>query len=169
MDDPIRELRKRQALTPYNPESWHDTLSSSKPFERYLNLLFSLQLGFDVGICHIYQSYTPSNDNLSLSVHNTLYREIVGNEFNRKRYIGPCSREQVESLIGPFHSSPLSLIPKAGTPGKYRVIHNFSYPNRPSSDIQLINYTIDPTMFQCTWETFVTMSNILWHLPEGSE
>jgi hypothetical protein len=163
------ELRKRRALTPYDPESWYHALSSSRLLERYPNLPISLQLGFDVGIRRIYQSYTPSNDSLSISVHNTLYREIVENEFNRKRYIGPCSREQVESLIGPFQSSPLSLIPKPGKPGKYRAIHNFSYPNKPSPIVQSINYTIDPTMFPCTWGTFATMSNILWHLPEGAK
>jgi hypothetical protein len=174
-DEPITELRnalelrKCRALTPYDPESWHDALSSSKLLERYPSLPLSLQLGFDLGIRRIHQSYTPNNDDLSLSVHNTLYREIVENEFNRKRYIGPCSRKQVELLIGPFHSSPLSLIPKPGKPGKYRAIHNFSYPNKPSLDTQSINYTIDPTMFPCTWGTFATMSNIIWHLPEGSQ
>ena len=175
VDSPIMELksalelRKRQALMPYDPKRWHDALSSSRLLNRYLNIPMSLRLGFDLSICRIYQSYTPSNDNLSLSFHNSLYREIVENEFNWKRYIGPCSREQVKLLIGPFQSSPLSLIPKLGKPGKYRAIHNFSHPNKPSLNIQSINYTINPTMFPCTWGTFATMCNILWHLPKGSE
>ena len=40
-------------------------------------------------------------------------------EFKRGRYIGPCTCQEVESLIGPFQSSPLSLIPK---PSKFRPI-----------------------------------------------
>ena len=34
---------------------------------------------------------------------------------------------EVEALIDPFQSSPLSWVPKAGKPGKYCAVHNFSF------------------------------------------
>src|SRR5205823_3345180 len=82
---------------------------------------------------------------------------------------GPCSCDEVEALIGPFQSSPLSLVPKPGKPGKFHAVHNFSYHHIPSLNISSINYTINSNMYPCTWCTFSTICYTIHNLPPGSQ
>src|SRR5277367_5320415 len=162
------ELRKNQALTPYRVEAWQSMLLRCNLYVKYPTLVHSLRNGFDAGIRPIYTTFTPPNGPTLLS-HPEAYQEMVSNEFKKGHYIGPCTRREVEALIGPFQSSPLSLVPKPGKPGKYRAVHNFSHPHNPSPPIYSINYTIDSSLYPCSWGTFATMCNILWHLPPGSQ
>ena len=76
--------------------------------------------------------------------------------------------DKLESIIGPFQSSPLSLIPKPAKPDTLRVIHNFSYPYPPAL-YKSINQDINSTLFLCTWGTFSTISFTIWNLPPGSQ
>ena len=75
----------------------------------------------------------------------------------------------MEQLIGPFQSSPLSLVPKPGKVAKLRAVHNFSYPHSPTNQIFSINYTIDPDVYPCTWGTFGTICFTIYNLPPGSQ
>ncbi|KAL7277684.1 hypothetical protein ACG7TL_008616 [Trametes sanguinea] len=97
------------------------------------------------------------------------FQRIIDHEFATGRYIGPFSRLSLESLIGPFQSSPLSLIPKPHKPHVFRLIQNFSFPRQPSNGISSINYHIDPANFPCTWGTFHTFALLCWRLPPGSQ
>lgn len=92
---------------------------------------------------------------------------MVTKEFTKGRYIGPCTRQEVELLIGPFQSSPLSWVPKPGKPGKYRAVHNFSHPHTPSSTTASINCSINVDTFPCTWGTFTTICFTIHNLPPG--
>ena len=103
--------------------------------------------------------------NCNLSVK---YPNLVSS-LRKGRYIGPCSRQEVEALIGPFQSSPLSWVPKPGKPGKYRAVHNFSYPHIPTPIVSSINCTIDADMYPCTWGTFDTICFTIFNLPPGSQ
>ena len=94
---------------------------------------------------------------------------MVSNEFKKGRYIGPCTRQEVEALIGPFQSSPLSWVPKPGKPGKYRAVHNFSFPHTPTPEFASINSSIDADLYPCTWGTFATICFTIFNLPPGSQ
>ena len=93
---------------------------------------------------------------------------MIQSEFDKGRYIGPFSIEELESEIGPFQSSPLSLVPKAGKPGKYRLIQNLSHPhsNQPTP---AINVLLNADDFPCTWGTFRTVCTLVRNLPPGSQ
>ena len=52
-----------------------------------------------------------------------------------------------------LQTSPLSLIPKLGKPGKFRLIRNPPYP-RNLSDIHSINLSIKSDLYPRTWGTF---------------
>jgi len=163
----VLELRRKQPLTPYKADEWELMLRTCNLSSKYPRLHLSLQNGFDAGIRHIYDTFTPPNSP-SLHTYPEIYQEIVDKEFRRGRYIGPCSQAQIEDLIGPFQSSPLSLIPKS-KPGKFRAVHNFSHPASPSPVFTSINYTIDPDNYPCTWGTFSTVCFTIWNLPPGSQ
>ena len=159
------ELRKSKALTPYKVEAWNSMLLQCNLYVKYPSLVNSLLDGFDAGIRPIYVTSTPPNSP-TLLLHPVAYQEMVSNEFNKGRYIGPCTRQEVEALIGPFQSSPLSWVPK---PGKYRAVHNFSHPHSPNPPICSINSSIDADSYPCTWGTFATVCHTVFNLPEGSQ
>ena len=164
----VLELRKSQALTPYRVEAWQSFLHRCNLLVKYPNLISSLHFGFDAGIRPILSTYAPSNSP-TLHLHPEAYRDMVSNEFKKGRYIGPCTRQEVEALIGPFQSSPLSWVPKPGKPGKYRAVHNFSFPHTPTPEFASINSSIDADMYPCTWGTFATICFTVFNLPPGSQ
>ena len=157
---------KNRALTPYNTNTWNLLLWECNLLKKYPNIPNSLAQGFDTGIWRIYETATPSNGP-TLMEQPEAYQKIVEKEFERGCYIGPCSHNEVEALIRPFQSSPLSLVPKPGKPGQFHAVHNFSYPHIPSICISSINYTIDSNMYPCTWSTFSTMCYTIYNLPPG--
>ena len=159
------ELKKSKALTPYRVEAWKSMLIQCNLYVKYPRLVHSLLNGFDAGIRPIYVTSTPPNSP-TLLLHPEAYQEMVSNELKKGRYIIPCTRREVQALIGPFQSSPLSWVPK---PGKYRAVHNFSHPHTPSPNIFSINASIDADLFPCTWGTFATVCHTIFNLPKGSQ
>ena len=162
------ERRRSRALTPYKVEAWESMLHHCNLLDKYPKLVSSLHKGFDAGIWPIFLTSTPPNS-ASLLQHPIAYQEMVTNEFTKGRYVGPCTRSEVERLIGPFQSSPLLWVPKPGKPDKYRAVHNFLYPRNSTSATVSINSSIDADLFPCTWGTFATVCFTIFNLPPGSQ
>ena len=97
------------------------------------------------------------------------YQWEVVKEFECGWYIGPLTSQEVEEFIGPFQSSPLSLVPKPGKPGKFRAVHNFSYPHHPKQNFSSINHTINACIYPCTCRMFATVCYTIFNLPPGSQ
>ena len=113
--------RKTNPLIPYKPDAWCRQLERHGLLGRYPDLYLSLTQGFDVGVPSIQQIYIPPNSSL-INKYPEVYKEIVETEFQKGRYLGPFSRVELESLIRPFQSSPLSLVTKPRKPGKYHMV-----------------------------------------------
>jgi hypothetical protein len=117
------------------------------------------------------KTYTPPNTT-SVDNYHEAFDNTIQAEFKKGRYIGPLSKAKVEELIGPFQTSPLSIIPKPGKPGKFRLIQNLSHPAHPPSTANSpphtsINSHIDSDDFPCTYGTFETVYLLIARLPEG--
>ncbi|KIM86982.1 hypothetical protein PILCRDRAFT_64260, partial [Piloderma croceum F 1598] len=99
------------------------------------------------------------------------FARIVEHEIIKGRYIGPISHQDLEALLGPFQSSPFSIIPKPGKIGKYRNVQNYSFPICPSLSFpnQSINSLVDSDSFPTTWGTFSLVSLLIHRLPPGSQ
>ena len=97
------------------------------------------------------------------------FQAIVSNELSHGRYLGPLHQCDVEALVGPFQTSPLSIIPKLHKPSAFCLIQNFSYPYAHTSNVASINVFINSNNFLATWGTFPIFSLLLWHLPPGSQ
>jgi hypothetical protein len=164
----VLALRGHKALTPYKYDKWAAMLHKHNLMQRYPTLAHSLQTGFDAGIHDITYTHAPPNSS-SLDEYPEAYQEIEDNEFAKGRYLGPCSQQQIEDLVGPFQTSPLSLVPKPGKPGKFRAVHNFSSPHAPLLHTTSINSSIDISNFPCTWGTFHTIAFLITNLPPGSQ
>ena len=159
--------RRSHPLTPLVADQWETALLNSCLLSRYPQVPTYIRRGAHAGIPHIQQSYTPLNKQ-STETLKDVFNEMIQAEFNKGRYLGPFTREELEHEIGPFQSSPLSLVPKAGKPGKYRLIQNLSHPhtNQPTLSI---NASLNSDDFPCTWGTFRTMCSLIRNLPQGSQ
>ena len=126
----VLKHRRNRVLTPYHHEAWHCMLTEYHLLRKYSFIPHDLQFGFDAGI-HLIVSTFMSDNSPTLYIHTKQYQKIMDYEFSCGRYIRPFSKVEVEELLGPFQSSPLSLIPKPRKVNKYRAIHNFSFPHSP--------------------------------------
>lgn len=166
------ELKRLDSGTPFIPEAWLRLLTQYDLISKYPDIPAGLQFGFNAGIPDIQYTFTPPNSPTILE-HESEFSRIVQREFEQKRYLGPCTQSQVEDLIGPFQTSPLSLIPKPGKPGKFRIVQNLSFPYAPDGSghqsTTSINSSIDSDQFPCTWGTFSVICYLIWHLPPESQ
>ena len=97
--------------TPYIAEGWQSLLVANNLIDKYRHIPTSLQFSFNTGIKYITHTFTPPNDE-SVSLYHDTFQQTITHEFNKGRYEGPFSRQQIESLIGPFQASPISIVPK---------------------------------------------------------
>jgi hypothetical protein len=121
------EPKRRKATSPYARSAWGAELARLGLIPRYPSVVKGLEQGFNLGIPPIRSTFTPPNHPSIIHMPN-VYTSTVDNEFAAGRYVGPFSRAQLEGEIGPFQTSPLSFVPKTSKPGKFRAVHNFSFP-----------------------------------------
>ena len=155
------EQRRLRAKTPYKPETWRSQLAQAGLADRYPFLADQLECGFTASVRPITTTFTPPNKS-SIQSHISEFKLCIQTEFEKGRYIGPFTATEIEAVIGPFQSSPLSIIPKPGKPGKFRLIQNLSFPHVPRNHISSINSSIDSDLFPCTWGTFPAVSLLIW-------
>lgn len=161
------QLHSLRITTPLRHKGWSRFLIKHDLLVKYPNIPHYIQHGADAGIPKITQTYIPPNCPSTI-IHSSAFEEIVQREFDKDRYSGPFSREDVEQQIGPFQTSPLSMVPKAGKSGKFRLIQNLSFPrNHPT--FRSINHALDSDAFPCTWGTFSTICTLVDNLPPGSQ
>lgn len=163
------ELRANKARTPYIADNWEKALHEAGLWSKYAHIPDGFRYGFDIGLPPIHQTQTPPNKP-SLTEHMDHFNIIIINELNTGRYIGPATKETMERAIGPFQTSPLSIIPKS-TPGKFRPVENFSFPIIPSTEFPnpSVNSQINGEDFPTTWGTFITAALLIYYLPTGSQ
>ena len=162
------EARKIKALTPYKADAWRSLLSDAGLTDRYPHLPTAFQTGFSGNIPSITCTYIPPNSP-SIIEHIKVFRNILEIEFAKGRFIGPFTAQELESIFGCFQTAPLSLVPKPGKPGKFRMVQNLSYPYHSTHQISSINSKVDSNLYPCTYGTFSTICLTIHRLPPGSQ
>jgi hypothetical protein len=154
--------------TPFVPDEWERMLNNIIPFNKFPDIPIGMRFGFDMGV-HTPPlfTYTPPNHNSAMlySNHVSLH---VQNELSLGRYSGPFSRYKLESLIGPFRSSPLGTVPKTSGSIERRVVQDLSFPRNDPS-FAAINDQINIDDFRCDWGTFTEVRNIVVNAPDYAE
>ena len=135
---------------------------------KYPNVLSTLQIGAVIGVPRIEHTFIPPNKP-SICQYATQFLSILQHEYETRRHLGPFTKAQLEAAIGPFQTSPLSIIPKPNKPGKFRLVQDFSFPHSPAAPIPSINAHIDSSLYPCTWGTFSTIALCIARLPPGSQ
>lgn len=164
------ELRRHRIECIYPADAWEALLKNANLLEKYPFLVHGFRAGFFFDFPSISSTQTPPN-RPSVIEFATEFGNIVSLELQKGRYIGPFSKSDLESLIGPFQTSPFSIIPKPGRPGKFRIIQNFSFPLSPSPVFPnaSINSFTNAKDFPCTWGSFAVVALLLGRLPPGSQ
>lgn len=154
--------------TPFIPDAWESFLNNITPFNPFPDVPIGLRFGFDMGVhSPPTQTYTPPNHNSALLYPDHVLSHIH-NELSRGRYSGPFSRSKLESLIGPFRTSPLGTVPKSFGSTERRIVQDLSFPrNDPSRSS--INDQINIEDFPCDWGTFNDVRKIVIDAPPLSE
>ena len=113
------------------------------------------------------ETYTPPNHSSALAhpevIQNYIHKECAGG-----RYTGPFSRSRLEQLIGPFRTSPLGTVPKAGSKDEWRIVQDLSFP-RNDPIHSYVNSEIDVDDFTCEWGTFAEIVLLVMDAPPGTE
>ena len=163
----VLSQRRREPLTPLIADQWEKDLVDNKLLTQYPKIPSYIRLGAHAGIPRLTQSYAPLN-HVSIETLKDVFNSTIQVEFSKGRYIGPFSKEDLERKIGPFQSSPLSLIPKPAKPGKFCLMQNLSHPHT-NLPIPSINARLNSDDFLCTWSTFKTTCTLIRSLPPGAE
>jgi hypothetical protein len=155
-------------ITPFIPDEWERMLNNITPFNKFSDVHIGMRFGFDMGV-YTPPSYTftPPNHNSALFYPNHVYLHIQ-NELSLGRYSGPFSRPKLESLIGPFRTSPLGTVPKTTGSVERRVVQDLSFP-RNDPILTSVNNQINIDDFRCDWGTFTEIKNIVVNAPNCSE
>ena len=163
-------LRDHQTRTPYIADAWEFELLQAGLLDRFHKIPPGIRHGFIVDFPQIKSVQSPPNKD-TVNTYSEQFNSILDKEINKGRYLGPFPLKDIEAALGPFQSSPLSLIPKPGRPGKYRLIQNFSFPITPSAQFpnRSINAHIKAENFPTTWGKFSVIYSLIARLPPGSE
>ena len=163
---PLRDLLV--VKTPFIPDVWEKMLNDIIPFNPFPDVPISLRFGFDMGVhTSPVHTYTPPNHNSALLFPEHVMSHIR-NELSLGRYSGPFSRSKLESLIGPFRSSPLGTVPKTLGSVERRIVQDLSFP-RNDPNLSSVNDQINIDDFRCDWGTFNDVRRIVVDAPPLSE
>ena len=121
--------RRLQLWTPYRAEAWEIELHQTGLLHCFPSILSGLHQGFSVGYPSPPHVQTPPNST-SLAVYKAKFGDLVNKELTKGCYIGPLSFPTIETFLGPFQSSPLSLISKSSKLEKFCLVQNSHFPSR---------------------------------------
>jgi hypothetical protein len=154
--------------TPFVPDEWEKMLNNISPFNRFPDVPIGMRFGFDMGV-HSPPTitYTPPNHKSAVSFPDHVLSHIH-KELSLGRYSGPFTSSQLESLIGPFRSSPLVTVPKSSDSSVRSILHDLSSP-RNDPNFSSINSQINIDEFRCDWGTFNEIRTIVIDAPPLSE
>ncbi|KAB5587927.1 polyprotein [Ceratobasidium theobromae] len=158
----------RKICTPLLPDKWEAILDRHGLLKEFQDVPIGLQHGFRIGVDDpITQSFTPPNHS-SARDRPDIILDHINSELKAGRYSGPFKKSTLKDLIGPFRTAPLGVTEKSSSPGKFRVIQDFSFP-RNSPDTHSLNSQINTEDFPCTWGFFADVAKAVSTAPHGSE
>lgn len=150
-----------RVVTPYNADTFESLLSSLKLSDRYPSLPYSIRHGFPIGdIPPLSRTYTPRNHKTARDRPDVILN-YCNDEVKLGRMSGPYTKDEVHRILGShFATSPLGLVEKAGEPGKFRIVRDFSYQNE---DGFAVNNFLDSDDFPTEWGTAAQVAEIVSH------
>lgn len=115
-------------ITPLCWKAFKSMLDACELSRSFPDLVQFIRYGFPIGpmatITQTIIQHNHARDPKSLSI----IRKNFMDEVKEGRMLGPLSVSEAQSLLkGHFRTSPVGLVPKADSPGKFRVIRDLSF------------------------------------------
>ena len=143
-------------------------LLNTSLFNKFSDVPYSIRYGFDMGINDLpSHTFTPPNHKSALSFPGHVLSHI-STELSRRCYSDPFSRSRLESLIGPFRTSPLGTVLKSELSDERRIVQDLSFPRNDPLHHSVNDY-INVDDFRCDWGTFNDIKKIVLDAPTGTE
>lgn len=156
-----------KVVTPLSHDKWHQALNDCSLLNEFADVPIGLRVGFKTGVSSsILSPIIPKNHNSALNAPQVVQQHIE-NELQLNRYSGPFSVPQLLTLIGPFRTAPLGVVPKPNS-DKYRVIQDLSFP-RNNPTLSSVNSEINSDDFPCEWGTFAQCYFLVAKAPPGTQ
>lgn len=121
------ELDPRRVVTPLNADAIEATLRRLKIYEEWAEVVEQLRSGFDTGVNTLVHRTLVFANHSSTNLNPSFIDEYIQSEQGAGRYSRAFDVKELESIIGPFRTSPLGLVPKPHS-SKFRLIQDFSFP-----------------------------------------
>lgn len=161
----VLALRHLLPVCPYNADVWEWLLQKHGLLARYDKIIMDFRFSFDLHLPQLSTSQMPPN-HPSLLQHWAAFDSIIERELDTGRYVGPFTH-LLHSLLGEFQTSPMSIIPKSGKPGKFCVIQKISFlyllwkVRQPCSKLDNCARFVSVLLLTCITRT----PNTLWYSP----
>jgi hypothetical protein len=154
-------------ITPLCWQAWEEELRNAGVLDQYQDIIHNLQFSFPSGVTSTpLETFTPRNHTSSLSAPDAIL-EYINKEVAVGRYTGPFSKDTLESVIGPFRTSPLGAVPKPNS-DKIRLVQDLSYPRNDPLHCS-VNSEIDSSDFPCKWGSFTDAYLFVARAPPGTQ
>lgn len=150
-----------RVITPYHADRFESELRRWGLWEEYGYLPTRLRFGFPIGnMVPLARTFTPENHK-GAKENMEFIEKYVAEQVEMGHMTGPYPREHVERILGgPFRSSLLSVVEKAGSSGGWRLIQNCSFPDEFGVSV---NDMIDSDDFPTKWGTAAEVAEIVSH------
>ncbi|GLB44000.1 hypothetical protein LshimejAT787_1501840 [Lyophyllum shimeji] len=163
---PSSNPRLDSIVTPYRVDAFDHYMTLFDLHNKYPNLLDSLRYGFKMGnFPELTRSVTPENHATS-PVHLDFLLNYCLSEVAVGRMSGPFSYEEALRFFGgSFRTSPLGVVEKAGSPGKFRAVQDLSFAGDCSFSI---NDCINKFDYQTSSGTAASVADLVAEAPPGT-
>jgi hypothetical protein len=150
-------------MTPYRAEGWASIVEQCALLDQFGIVPHLIQYGFSLGdLPPLTRTETPQNSKSALE-HPEVIDAWVQEEIDLGRLEGPYSIGEMERCLdGPFRTSPLGVVEKAGSsnPAKKRVVWNSSHKGVSGLSI---NEQLDSDQFPTDWGTAALVESLVSH------
>lgn len=156
-----------KVVTPLPHMRWYDVLVRCSLLNKYQDVPFGLRFGFKTGVSSkLIAHYIPDNHRSALDSPD-IVNDHINKELSLNRYSGPFNVSQLLTLIGPFRTAPLGVVPKPNS-DKSRIIQDLSYP-RNNIAVTSVNSEINSDLFPCEWGSFAQCYFLVAKAPHGTQ
>ena len=154
----VQDPRLLEIYSPLRVDEWSKLLQTHPDQQYVAFLLRGMTLGFNRA-----QKLRSSKRNMKSALeHRTIVQDYLTQESIHKTLLGPFLPQDIQHLG--VHTSKCGVIPKKHTPGKWRLIIDFSSPENHS-----VNDGIDATLTSLTYTRVEQVAQAVLELGPGTQ
>lgn len=154
-------------VTPLLADTWDRALTDCSLLDQFSDVPLGLCNGFKTGVSSSLMTHFIPDNHKSALTSPQIVNEHISKELALNRYSGPFSVSQLLTLIGPFRTAPLGVVPKPNS-DKSRIIQDLSFP-RNDSVYSSVNSEINSDDFPCEWGSFAQCYFLVAKAPPGTQ